>query len=139
MVSYKRENGGNDKLMGWEGGIIAKEKASWSRTSTSQILHLDFINSRASSTNCLHSKDFPIFSNPYKREEESINRKEAILGFIMQLTCVPSEFSLKKLKRISLPSLLNSQNHFPFFFTFPRVKISAKDKILIIDSWICQF
>ena len=26
MLSYKRENGGNEKLIGWEGGIIAKAK-----------------------------------------------------------------------------------------------------------------
>ena len=26
MLSYKRENGRNEKLMGWEGGIIAKAK-----------------------------------------------------------------------------------------------------------------
>ena len=26
MLSYKREIGGNEKLMGWEGGIIAKAK-----------------------------------------------------------------------------------------------------------------
>ena len=26
MLSYKRENGRNEKLMGWEGGITAKAK-----------------------------------------------------------------------------------------------------------------
>ena len=26
MLSYMRENGGNEKLMGWEGGITTREK-----------------------------------------------------------------------------------------------------------------
>ena len=67
MLSYKRENGRNEKLMGW----AKKSKASWSGTNTSQIFHSNFINSGANSTKCLHSKEkFQYFPTPTMDERK---------------------------------------------------------------------
>ena len=46
MFSYKRENGRNEKLMGWEGGIIAKENLHGPKLAHPKYFHSDFINSR---------------------------------------------------------------------------------------------
>ena len=61
MLSYKRENGGNEKLMGWEGGITAKAKLHGLEAAHPRSFHLDFINSRANSAKCFHSKISNIF------------------------------------------------------------------------------
>ena len=83
MLSYKRENGGNEKLMGWEGGITTKSIASWSRTSKSQIFHSEFINSKANSAKCFHSRDFLNFPTTTKeKKKDRYRKKKRILDLI---------------------------------------------------------
>lgn len=107
MLLYKRENGGNEKLIGWEGGIIAKAelhglepahpRSSIQNTSIpGPVLLTIFILEKLSK-----------FSNPTKEKKKEINIKRAILGLNLQLTSVPSEFLPKKIKSLSLPSLCN--------------------------------
>ena len=79
MLSYKRENGGNEKLMGWGRGYHSQSLASWSGTSTTQICHTEFINSRASSTKMpsYQRKNFPKFPTPINEErKKDIDKQE---------------------------------------------------------------
>ena len=65
MLSYKKENGGNEKLMGWEGGITTKAKLQGLEPTYLRSFHSDFINSRETiSVSIFNSKEpfqyFPI-------------------------------------------------------------------------------
>ena len=61
MLSNKRENGGNEKPMGWKEGITTKAKLHGLEPAHPRSFHSDFINSRANFAKCFHSRIYNIF------------------------------------------------------------------------------
>ena len=76
MLLYKRENGGNEKLMGCEGDITAKEKLHGLEPAHPRSFHSDFINSRETIFYLVfNSKEtFQYFPTPKMKERNYIYR-----------------------------------------------------------------
>ena len=70
MLSYKRKNGGNEKLMGWEGGITTKEKLHGLELAHPRSSIQDSSIPGPVLLNALIPETFQYLPNLYKREQE---------------------------------------------------------------------
>ena len=116
MLSYKRENGWNEKLMGWEGGITTKEKLHGLEPTHPKSFHLDFVNSIANSAKCFHSRISNIFQPLTINERIKDIDKEWILESVVKTTCVHLKFHLLAVKIISLFFLCNCISNLQSFW-----------------------
>ena len=99
------------------------------------FIHKEIVGSEYGFSQPEHSfQDWKNNQQPTTGEErKKYIAKKSILGFNLPLTCVPSEFHPKKLKRISLTSLFNC-NHIHSVLLFPDENFPAKDKNLVTES-----
>ena len=89
MFSYKKENSWNEKLMGWEGGITAKEKLHGLEPAQPRSAIQNSSIPGPALQKCPHTREkLSWISNPCKWRKKEWYRQERIPGSVLQSTLV---------------------------------------------------